>query len=335
MFVLKVHIKIGKRIFEQEDSKQVNFEQVNEVEITRSLDLLGNTAVIKPPHSDALKQAIEVGNEVEIKIGYEGFDFFDTPAFKGVVTAIEADTPMVIHCGDAAIQKLKGKNCNENFTDITLRKVMDHILEGTGISLAETPTINLNRYLLKDQNGLEALAKIKEDFGLNTFLDEDKGTNLFTSFWQSYKGLDQVVDYRIGHNVIRHDLKFKTKKEAALQVKVVGITNDNKKIEVEAGSRIEVEAGSGGPVETFYQYNVTNEPQLAAIARSKLAIRKQEGYHGTLTSFLTPFADRGMTAKLYDEDQPERSGKYLISKVVTTYNENGGRREIELGRKLL
>jgi len=61
---------------------------------------------------------------------------------------------------------------------------------------------------------------------------------------------------------------------------------------------------------------------------------KYDGFEGDITSFLIPYATRGMAAKIYDKEHPNRDGTYFIKKVVTTFGMGGARRKVTLGNKL-
>ncbi|MEH0007889.1 MAG: late control protein [Flavobacteriales bacterium] len=325
MFVLQAHIEIG----------DYTFSQVQSLRITRSVDLIGDTAVIElPTHfvlGDGKKgfqksrttDAIAVSNRVSIRMGYAGV--IDRTEFVGVVTAVRPNVPVSIHCADASWH-LRQKNCNKNFTKTTLRAVMAYILAGQeAISLSERiPELSMDKCILKDKNGLQALQQLKQSLQLSIFLD-DRGA-LFACPRRD-QPLGKAVDYKIGCNVIRHNLEFKTRAQAKVSVKLIGMTGDNRVTSVEQGE-------AGGARYTWHQLNLSDAAELKKIAASQLDALQYEGYRGTLTSFLTPFADRGMTANLCDERYPERAGSYFIPRVDITYGVNGGRRIVELGRQV-
>ena len=66
------------------------------------------------------------------------------------------------------------------------------------------------------------------------------------------------------------------------------------------------------------QFAVTDAKELKSLAQSQLATLKYDGYDGTLTSWLVPMADRGMTAVVIDRRYPDHE-TYFIRKVVITY----------------
>ncbi len=55
-----------------------------------------------------------------------------------------------------------------------------------------------------------------------------------------------------------------------------------------------------------------------------------KGYTGTVTCFLEPQFEHGMTAEITDERFPARSGKYYVDTVQGSFGQNGGRQQITL-----
>ncbi|MEI7488180.1 MAG: hypothetical protein WCJ72_12365, partial [Chryseobacterium sp.] len=52
------------------------------------------------------------------------------------------------------------------------------------------------------------------------------------------------------------------------------------------------------------------------------------------TSFLIPFATRGMVAEIRDSEHPHLAGNYFISEVKTTFGMGGARRIVKISNKL-
>ena len=79
---------------------------------------------------------------------------------------------------------------------------------------------------------------------------------------------------------------------------------------------------------------VSDLNKLEEMAKAELEKLKYDGFEGDVTSFLIPYATRGMKAKLLDNEHPNREGNYFIKKVVTTFGTGGARRKITIGNKL-
>lgn len=325
MFVLKCNIQIG----------DYNFTQVNDVRIKKSVDLLSDTATIKLPISAVLQNenegferrnletVIKAGDPVSITLAYE--DELEVNEFNGFVAFIKPNNPLlVLECEDA-VYKIRKKRINKNFGKTTLSEVLNYIVKDTDVSLADKlPKVNFDKFLLKDVNGAVALQKLKDEYGLNIFID-DNG--------KLYAGLRQVVGtgdrvyYDLHQNIIKHNLTYRFEEDIRLRVKVIGIQKDNTKISVIVGDQ-------DGEQRTIYRYNISDKAKLQEIGEAELNDLKYTGYNGTITSFFTPYSTRGMTAVLRDAIFPDRKGAYFVNTVIITFGVNGARRIVELSNKV-
>lgn len=325
MFVLDCNIRIGK----------YTFKQVHDVRIVHSVDLLSDTAVIKLPASalfgnkdkgfekKQLESEIKAGNPVEVTLAYK--DVFEKKEFSGYVAFIKPNTPtLVIECEDA-IYNIRKKRINKNFGQTTLKEALNFIVEGTGVQLAnDIPDMPFDKFLVKNKNGAQALQKIKDEYLLNIFIDDDG--KLYAGLRET-KNNGKSVLYNLHKNVIKHDLKYRRAEDIRMYVKVVGVKKDNTKVEVIVGD-------TDGEERTKHVYNVSDPATLKKIGESLLTDKKFNGYEGTITSFLIPNATRGMSAEVEDNNFPDRNGKYFIPKVTISFGQNGARRKVELGSKL-
>ncbi|MEI7488838.1 MAG: late control protein, partial [Chryseobacterium sp.] len=170
MFILKSEILIGDYIF----------RSVHDIEINKSVSELGDTAIIKMPRKFKVRQnntevftenAIKAGDEVTIKLAYEGK--YEGVEFKGYVRKVNTKIPLEIHCEDC-IWLLRRKTITHNFGTTTLKKVLEEIVKDTPIQLSDKiPDMRLEKYLIKDRNGAQALQDIRENTGLSAFIDDD------------------------------------------------------------------------------------------------------------------------------------------------------------------
>lgn len=326
MFVLDVKIEIGNYAL----------TRVNDVSIVKSVDLLSDTAEIKLPMSamfgnqeegfkrKQLEQVFKAGDKVKVTLAYKGV--IETVEFEGYVRWIKPNTPTVtIECEDAVYLIRRKESINHNFGATNLKSVLTKIVEGTGVALAaDIPEVNFDKFLLKNVNGAQALQKIQEAYGLSIYID-DEG-KLFAGLRQQ-KNSDNIEYYNLYKNVVSHDLKFRRADDVRIALKVIGVKKDNTKIEVLVGDKT-------GEKRTIYKYNISDAAQLKAIGEAELSDLKYDGYEGTITSFLTPFCTRGYNINIEDKNYPDRTGKYFVPKVTTTFGTGGARRKIELGTKV-
>ena len=79
---------------------------------------------------------------------------------------------------------------------------------------------------------------------------------------------------------------------------------------------------------------MSEEPKLREMARAEKERLKYDGFDGSITSFLVPFATRGMQAHMIDNELKEIDERYFIKKVEITFGRNGARRQVTIGAKL-
>lgn len=321
MFVLKCNIKIG----------DYTFSSVNEVEVTKSVEELVDTAIIKLPTKFKIRstgelkyieEVIKPGDKVEITLAYEGK--FEKMEFAGYVSKVSPKIPMEIQCEDA-MWLLRRKNINKAFGKTTLKEVLNEVVAGTGVQLSEkVPQMQIDKFIIQNANGAQVLQKLKEDFAISAYLD-DEG-KLYAGLEQM-NNIGQIAIYDLNYNLVSNDLEFKTEDEKKLKVRYTYIDKANKKKQVEVGDQ-------DGELRTFNTSVISDEAQLRKMAEAELKKNKYSGFEGSVKSFLIPFATRGMVAEIRDKEHENRQGKYFIKKVVTSFGTSGARRTVTIGNKL-
>ena len=321
MFILKAKIQISDFIF----------TSINDVEITKSVEELVDTAVIKLPTKFKVKQngdlkyteeAIKPGDKVTITLGYEGK--YEGVEFTGYVAKISPKIPMEIACEDS-MWLLKRKNINKAFGATSLKEILQEVVLGTEINLSDKiPQMPIDKFIIKNASGAQVLQKLKEDFSLSVYLD-DEG-KLYAGLEQ-LNNIGQTAIYDLNYNLVSNDLEFKTAEEKKLKIRYTYISPKNEKKQVEVGDE-------NGELRTFHTSVVSDENKLKEMATAELTRNKYDGFEGSVKSFLIPFATRGMTAKIIDKEHPNREGNYYIKKVVVNYGLDDARRTVTIGNKL-
>jgi len=321
MFILESKVIIG----------EFTFTTIHDIEITKSVEELGDTAVIKLPTKFKVKQnneekftetAIKVGDPVSITIGYLGK--YQGVEFTGYVKKISPKMPMEIHCEDS-MWLLRRKNIVKSFAKTTLRELLQEVVKDTPIKLAKNiPRISLEKWIIRNANGCQVLESIKQQLLMTSFIN-DAG-ELYCGL-QQLTNIGQSVVYDLNYNLVENNLEFKTKDERKIKIKYTYIASDNKKKSIEIGD-------PDGEQRTFHTSVVSSESQLEELAKAELEKLKYDGFDGDVTSFLIPYATRGMKAILKDADHTNREGSYFIKKVVTTFGTGGARRKVTISNKL-
>lgn len=321
MFILESKVEIGSYIF----------NQVNEIEITKSVEELSDTAVIKLPTRFKVRQngeqkftedAIKVGDKVTITLGYEGK--YSGVEFTGFVKKISPKIPLEIHCEDA-LWVLRRKNITRSWEKTTMKEILTEVVKGTPVQLADNiPSVNLDKWIIKNANGAQVLESLKKDLLMTAFIN-DEG-KLYCGL-QQLTNVGQTVVYDLNYNLVENNLEFKSKEERKIKIKYTYIDKENKRKSIEVGD-------PDGEQREYNTSVISDLSKLEEMAKAELEKLKYDGFEGDVTSFLIPYATRGMKAKLLDNEHPNREGNYFIKKVVTTFGTGGARRKITIGNKL-
>lgn len=321
MFILESKVEIGSYIF----------NQVNEIEITKSVEELSDTAVIKLPTRFKVRQngeqkftedAIKVGDKVTITLGYEGK--YSGVEFTGFVKKISPKIPLEIHCEDA-LWVLRRKNITKSWEKTTMKEILTEVVKDTPVQLADNiPSVNLDKWIIKNANGAQVLESLKKDLLMTAFIN-DEG-KLYCGL-QQLTNVGQTVVYDLNYNLVENNLEFKSKEERKIKIKYTYIDKENKRKSIEVGD-------PDGEQREYNTSVISDLSKLEEMANAEIEKLKYDGFEGDVTSFLIPYATRGMKAKLLDNEHPNREGNYFIKKVVTTFGTGGARRKITIGNKL-
>lgn len=324
MFVLTGQAIIGDYVF----------NAVNGIEITKSVDDLSDTAVIKLPTKFKIRQngeqkfaeeAIKVGDYVFITLGYE--DKYKGLEFSGFVKKVSPKIPLEIHCEDA-IWLLRRKNINKVWGKTSVKEIVQEIIKDTPIQMSrfmDNQDIPLDKWIVRNANGAQVLESFRKDLAQTVFID-DEG-KLYVGL-QQFTNIGETVVYDLNYNLVENNLEFKSKEDRRIKIKynyMNPATNKKESIEIGDGD---------GEVREYTTSVVSDKKQLEAMAYAELEKLKYDGFDGDITSFLIPFATRGMKAKLIDSEHENRGGNYFIKKVVTTFDTGGARRKVTLGNRL-
>lgn len=322
MFVLQSKIEIGDFVF----------TDIHDVKITKSVDLIEDIAVVKLPTSFKVKkdnvlrfteEVIKTGDAVKITLGYK--DVYTGVEFVGYVKKVNPNYPLEIHCEDA-MWLLKRKNIAKAWNyGTTLKEVLQEVVKDTSLTLAKNiPDVNFDKYIIRNANGAQVLASFKKKMGMVAFLN-DSG-ELYCGF-QQLTNILQEVKYDLNYNIVKNDLEFQTKEDRKIKIRYTYINAENKRKKIVVGD-------ADGALRTFHTSVISDEKQLQKMAQAELEKLKYDGYKGSVTSFLVPYANRGMKAILIDEKYKKRQGDYFIKTVETSFGLNGARRKVILGTVL-
>lgn len=332
MFILKCDISIGL----------YNFTQVNDITIRKSWRSLISTCDIAlgglKTQLDPTRQ-IKAGDKVTVKLWY---DVNDRPLlkyveFEGYVSRTFPGFPFRVECEDSTYLLKRTRISKEwKLSDpvkLTLKTLIAYLVSQVQIQTKRTdisvnnqvPEVIFEKFNIQS-NAAEVLQKLKEEYGLASFFI---GTSLFVGL-ANQVNTGVRVNYSFAWNIIENDLIYRTADDIRLKVKCVGFTKNNQKIEPPLTL-----GDDDGDLITIVKYNVTSVAQLQSQALEEASKLKYDGFDGTLTSFLYPYAEPLMVAVIDDPQYgSNRNGSYLIDSVTTRFGMGGARREVELGKRI-
>jgi hypothetical protein len=295
------------------------------VEIHKSVDLLADTAVVIVPgvvynQSLDIEEKVKVGDPVTVKLGYD--DNLVTE-FEGYLQRIDTDDNSIIFNLEDGIYLTRKPVKDKQFNNVTLKQIAEYCLFEIGMKgINCTYEITYEKFVIKNANAYDVLKKLQDDTNANIYM-KDNILNIHPPYIE--KGGDVYYDFAF--NVEESDLKYRNKDDRRFEVTVEGVGLDGKKQTVTVGV-------TGGEKRTVLVSSPMNKEDLKKRGESKMEYLTYDGYEGSITGWLIPFVEPTYSAHIYDKEYEYKTGSYYVVSVTTTFDENGGVRKVELGRKL-
>lgn len=313
MFRVDVNITIGK----------INLDFVVDGEIKSTWKDLTDTAKIVLPRNikkmksqDLISDLISKGDEVTIKLGYDGILKTE---FEGFVTEVEVGIPVVIHCEDH-MWKLKQSKITHSWKSASLDDII-FLITPNDVDY-ECLDFKIGAFRIDKATPAQVLEYLKSHYGMKPFFRNKK---LYVGF--AYPLDDySIVKYDFQRNAKEKGKKLKYTKKSDVKLKVKGISYkpDGTKIEWETGD-------PEGAERTLSYYNITLNELKENVQRDfdKLLY---DGFRGSFKGFARPFVKHGDVAYIYDDLVPDHRGAYFVDSVKTQFGSKVGiERTIELG----
>lgn len=298
---------------------------LDSVEITRSVEQLSDVATIVLPGSFfnkaiGIESQIKRGDPVFIDLGYDGTLQRE---FSGFVEAIHADDgSLSIKCEDGLFAYRVGLE-NKVLASITLQGLLDHIHKTvTGFKTSCDYTFTYDKFTIQDATAYDVLKKVQEETKANIYVKDDT-----LHIHPQYTEVFGNATYDFARNIEASDLKYRQESERTVQVIVESKGRDGKIVRAEAGT-------TGGEKITLKLGGVAAKASLQKVADETLLQHRYTGYEGSFDAWMLPFCDAGYKAVIRDADYEYKNGIYYVTKVVTTFSSAGGKRTIQLGKKL-
>ncbi len=295
------------------------------VEVHKSVDLLADTCVLKLPgsvfnHTLKVEDKIKPGDKVKVQLGYD--DNLKTE-FEGYLQRVDTDDgSLTLNCEDD-LYLLRKAVKNKEFKKVGIKEIAQYLINETGVALKLNVTLPImyDKFVIHAANGYDVLKKLQDETKGNIYIREGV-LNIHPLYTEKHG----YVAYSFQKNIESNDLKYRTKSDR--KVEVIVESTDAK------GNKVEERFGSSGGEKITIDAPGIDKPSMKQKAENEHRLRSYDGYEGSITGWLIPFAEPGMTASVKDDDYPQKDGSYYITAVTTTVNSSGGARKVQLGIRL-
>lgn len=295
------------------------------VEIHKSVSVLTDTAIIVVPgvvynQSLDIENKVKVGDTVVIRLGYN--DDLVTE-FEGYLQRIDTDDSSITFNCEDSIYLTRKPVADKQFNKTSVKEIVQYCLSQIGMKgLNCTYDITYDKFVIKDANAFDVLKKLQDDTNAHIYM-QGETLNVHPAYIE--KGGDVVYDF--AKNVETSDLKYRNKDDRRFEITVEGIGLDGKKKTVTIGT-------TGGEKRTIKVFNVMDDKALKQRGEEEMKHLSYDGYEGKITSWLIPYVEPTYSVRIKDAEYEYKEGIYYAVSVTTIFSDQGGVREVEIGRKL-
>lgn len=319
------------------------FDYVNNITIESGWDMFTQKCLVELPNKFQTKNETITGSGInnlfkrgdKIKAEIGNFPNLEN-RFEGYITDIEPGSPFKLHCQDAMWQ-LKRKNiASKSWSSVTINELINYVLSGTGITAEyDRENIPLGAWQINNTgivNIANVLDELKKKYGIICFISEGK---LQVRFNMLLLGRDNanIIKFSFNENILPgHSLNYRRDDDTYIYIQGENIGRDNSRTiryAIWENNKIVIKTTKPtiGEQKVMKFYNVAITEMEETLKR-KLPNYVYTGYEGEFVTLGEPAVEHGDIANIYDVKFPERAGKYVIKKVVTTFGINGYRQQI-------
>lgn len=307
-----------------------SLQTVASIDIECSVDNLADTATITLPEA-VMNQVLNIGDQVKrgsevvIKAGYD--KTLQTEFVGFVQDVVSNDSSLKIKCEDALFlfrKSVKDEEIKLCSIKTIAQKLIDQIDSSFKLKVEGYDNeIAYEKFVIHQATGYDVLKKLAEETSANIYLNtEKKELHIHPPYLE--KGGEVIYSMQV--NIEKSSLEFKK----AIDRKVeITIENTNSKGKVETTT-----IGTSGGDKTTIKVGGQTSSMVLKKANAELLRRSADMYEGSIDGWLVPFVQPTYSAKIKDEDYPEKDGKYYVTGVTTSINESGGKRTVKIGVKL-
>lgn len=315
--------KVG---FITESGEKYRLDLVHSIDIEKNVENLADTCLITLPGSrfnnPLFLTEIKRGTEVKVWLGYN--DELKEE-FRGYVKEVLSnDGSIIIECEDALFLFRKSVK-NEQFTTITLKGIAEKLCRQIDNSYKVVCNYEIvyEKFTINDATAYNVLKKLQEDTSANVWFDT---VNKTLHIHQAYVEKGGEVRYSMHQNIESSSLEYRSSQDKKVEV-IIETTDKNGKVK-------QVTSGTTGGDKITKKIGNISPSHAKEIADAELKLHLFDGYKGSFTSWLIPYVEPTYTAEIIDVEYPEKTGKYYVVSVKTSFSSSGGVRTIEPGIKL-
>ncbi|AUS04482.1 hypothetical protein [Pseudotamlana carrageenivorans] len=313
--------------FKNSEGKRFQLALLAECEIISSVENLADTATIVLPEAvmnDPLnfENKIGRGTEVLIKMGYD--NQLETEFTGFIKEILNTDSALKIICEDALFVFRVGVPDVE-LKETSVSKIAQYVISQIDANYTVNCSFDINyeKFTIHDATGYEVLKKIQEDTSAAIYFDSvNKVLHIHEPY--IYKGGEAI--YSMQHNIESSSLEYKNKLDYKVEVTVE--STDVK------GNVHKTVIGTTGGEKVVKQTGVLGSEAAEKLAQAILKTQQAPMYEGSFDTWLVPMCKPTYSARIKDEDYPDKTAWYYVKSVTTTLSESGGKRTITPGIKL-
>lgn len=305
---------------------------LDSVEIKTDIDSLMDTAVIKLPSTVFNKylkdvESISRGQKVEIWLGYDGKL---NKEFSGYIRSVERDfSGLVINAENELYLFSLAPMENKVYEKPSVKTLLEAVLKAvkTPLKLDCQFDFSFDKFTVSNATALDVLKAIQSECKCSMYVKD--GVFYVVSPFLVVDSA-KVVKYDTSKNIMADGYSLKYKDEADRKCKVIAKGKDKKGEEIQSDTFGE----KGGDTITFDYKGITTKEMLNTIAQNMYTAKCYSGYDGSFQAWFLPIISKGDSAEIYDQDDPERNGRYFVKAVETSCNNGGITRKITVGKRL-
>ena len=309
------------------ENKNYHLAMLAECEVFSSVENLVDTATIILPEAVmnkvlSFEDKLKRGSEVFIKMGY---DKDLKTEFTGYIQNItNNDNSLKIICEDALFLFRVGVKDKE-LKPTSLSKVAQYILDeiDSSFTLKCTYDINYEKFTIHQATGYEVLNKIQQETKANIFFNTElKELHIH----EPYLSKGGEVFYSMQKNIENSSLEFNNRVDDKVEVTIE--STDIK------GNVRKITTGTTGGDKVTLKVGAMDEASMQRIADVEFLNRSAPSYEGSFDTWLVPYVKPSYSARIKDEDYPNKTAWYYVASVITNLSESGGKRTITPSIKL-